>query len=227
MFHWLVVIRFEITIHCLFVCLFVLCFFVCVFVCVEVSCVCDIFMVCVEACSLIAISSSHIVMLAQDLKLMKMVDTPMNFMFFPHGVALLGNYLYVVNHAPNILNGVGISVFKVDPQTNVLLFQQTIQNSLFVSLNAVKPLNSTTFLAVNDHFFSHPLMQLCEDFLGLRWSSVVECTTADDGGCRRVISNLESTAVGLEARNGEVYVAQTLSSSIAVHRLGREREREV
>lgn len=93
---------------------------------------------------------------------------------------------------------------------------------MFVTLNAVKALNTSTFLTVNDHFFAHPVMQLLEDLLGLRWSNVVECSGTD---CKVAITGLESTAVGLESRKGEVFVAQTLSSSIVVHKLGGSYER--
>jgi hypothetical protein len=144
------------------------------------------------------------------LEKMEVVGAPKGFSLYPHGVSIFDEKLFVINHSPNFPRGNGVTVFSIEG--NQLVWEKDVVHVGFVSLNAIVATSEEEFFVTNDRAFGgNALLSLVEDVFGLQQTVVFQCNGSE---CKPVIEGLQSVTIGLDHRNGHLFVVQALSSEI-------------
>lgn len=137
--------------------------------------------------------------------------------FRPHGLSLYvgadgARKLFAVSHPSK--GGDRVEIFDIAPD-GTLSHEESIQSSLFVSLNDVLAVGPQSFYATNDHTTNSQLMQTLSDGLLLRNSNVVYF----DGSEAKVAADtlLYPNGINMSPDGKRVYVASALGMSMYIY----------
>lgn len=137
--------------------------------------------------------------------------------FRPHGLGLYvgadgARKLFAVSHPAK--GGDRVEIFDIAAD-GTLTHEESVQSSLFVSLNDVVPAGPRSFYATNDHTTKDSFVQFVSDGLLLRNSNVVYF---DDGEAKVAADTLlYPNGINMSPDGKTVYVASSLGMSMYIY----------
>ncbi|XP_073686271.1 serum paraoxonase/arylesterase 2-like [Garra rufa] len=96
--------------------------------------------------------------------------------FNPHGISVYTDdkdgavYLFVVNHPQGNSQ---VEIFRFVGDENALQYIKTIRHELLHDVNDIVAVDTESFYATNDHYFTNGILKFVEPFLTLPWCDVV------------------------------------------------------